>query len=535
VVRAAGRLCPPSGPGRLGNRQVYGGVILIVPHAAIPRPFRRLGAWLVAAALDRRIGVPVVLAFAAVHVVAWTLILSALKWRQDIHGDTAEAYAWGARLLFGYGKHPPLSAWVARAWFSLFPTTDWAAYALAMTVTAAAMLVVWMTALRVVERRRALVALVLLAIYPIFNFKGYKYNADLLELAIFPLIVLTFLIALERRTAVWGFALGLAAGAGLLTKYWALLPIGAVGIAALMQPDRWRFLRSPAPYVAVAACAAVFAPHLWWLMSADMVSINYVVASYSSADLAVTVRYAATYLLHHLALFVPVAIAAIVAFGPTAWWRPAPAGAIRPRLVRPLRIVLLALVVAPVIAAVVIGIRMKSDWGIPLFFLAPLIAIATSRLSVQRIAVARVAAVWAAFVVAMLLASPMLAGFRPVLPSNPNYHIARKATELWHERTTRPLAIVAGFADVPFHAAFYSPDRPTPMELGDPFSVRFVTAEDAVRTGFVGICRAEDARCLTQVGALSPVAERVEIVIPDRGSAGVPAARWTVFITLPAT
>ena len=93
---------------------------------------RRLAAWLAARASDPKAGLWLVTGFAAVHAVLWTLILVNLKAGQDVHMDVAEAYAWGQKFLLGYGKHPPLSGWVAGVWFRLFPVTDWATYALAM-------------------------------------------------------------------------------------------------------------------------------------------------------------------------------------------------------------------------------------------------------------------------------------------------------------------------------------------------------------------------------------------------------------------
>ncbi len=44
------------------------------------------------------------------------------------------------------------------------------------------LVICWLIALRVVDRRRAFFVVVMLALYPIFNFKGFKYNPDLLQL-----------------------------------------------------------------------------------------------------------------------------------------------------------------------------------------------------------------------------------------------------------------------------------------------------------------------------------------------------------------
>src|ERR1700676_4714441 len=93
---------------------------------------RRLKAWLVATASDPTASLWLVIGFAAAHAVLWTLILINLKAAQDVHMDVAEAFAWGQKFQFGYGKHPPLAGWVAGVWFRIFPVANWATYVLAM-------------------------------------------------------------------------------------------------------------------------------------------------------------------------------------------------------------------------------------------------------------------------------------------------------------------------------------------------------------------------------------------------------------------
>jgi len=212
---------------------------------------RRLAAWVAASATDRDGASAFVFAFAMIHALLWTVILINLKAAQDVHMDVAEAFAWGQKFQFGYGKHPPLAGWVAGLWFRMFPVTDWSTYLLAMTTVALGLVISWLIALRVVDYRRAFFVVVMLAIYPIFNFKGFKFNPDLLQLVTLPLLVLAYLDAFEKRSARSGFWLGLAGALALMTKYWVLTMVGAVGLAALIHPDRLKFLRSPAPWVAI--------------------------------------------------------------------------------------------------------------------------------------------------------------------------------------------------------------------------------------------------------------------------------------------
>src|SRR6195952_5450147 len=236
---------------------------------------RRLAAWIVAPASDPVTAPGLVIAFASVHAALWTLVLANLKAAQDVHMDVAEAFAWGQKFQFGYGKHPPLAGWVAGLWFKLFPVADWSTYALAMATLGCGLVICWLVALRVVDRRRAFFTVAMLALYPVFNFKGFKYNPDLLQLVTLPLLVLAYLNAFEKRDVRAGLLLGFAGALALMTKYWVLTMIGAIGLAALAHPDRLLFLRSPAPWVAITTLVVAMLPHLLWLQEVDFVPLTY--------------------------------------------------------------------------------------------------------------------------------------------------------------------------------------------------------------------------------------------------------------------
>src|SRR6202051_3009109 len=273
---------------------------------------RRGAARLVAWAGDEKLRPWLVAGFVILHVVLWTLILTRLRAAQDVHFDVAEAFAWGQKFLLGYGKHPPLAGWVAGLWFRLFPVADWAAYALAMTTLGIGLVICWLIALRVVDRHRAFFVVVMLALYPIFNFKGFKYNPDLLQLVTLPLVVLAYLNAFEKRSVRSGLWLGLAGALALMTKYWVLTMIGAIGIAALLHPDRLKFLGSPAPWVAIVTLVVAMIPHLVWLKGVDFVPLTYASDVYGLSSRAQSVQLVLGYIGHNLALLaVPAVLAAL--------------------------------------------------------------------------------------------------------------------------------------------------------------------------------------------------------------------------------
>ena len=339
--------------------------------------------------------------FAVAHAVLWTRILANLKAAQDIHMDVAEAFAWGQKFQLGYGKHPPLSGWVAGAWFRVFPVADWATYALAMASVSSGLVICWLIALRVVDRRRAFFVVVMLALYPIFNFKGFKYNPDLLQLLTLPLVVLAYLNAFEKRSVTSGLWLGLAGALALMTKYWVLTMIGAIGLAALIHP-------APAVPAFAGAVGRDSNPRgsddsaFRLAGEVDFVPLTYAGDTYALSSRLQNLQLVLGYVGHNLALLaLPIALAALALVLVPPWWTPCCSG--RPRCSR-------ATGRAGRIrastarrrsmsgssrrwsrsgrrsAALVFEIYIKTDWGISLFFLVPLALVAIPALRLPRMA-----------------------------------------------------------------------------------------------------------------------------------------------------
>src|SRR4051794_12545421 len=105
---------------------------------------RRTAAWLAARAASPETGLWLVISFALIHAVIWTLILIHRGGAEVFHVDAGEASAGGKKSPLGYGNPPPLSGWVAGLWFSVFPAADWATYALAMTTLGCGLVIAWL-------------------------------------------------------------------------------------------------------------------------------------------------------------------------------------------------------------------------------------------------------------------------------------------------------------------------------------------------------------------------------------------------------
>jgi 4-amino-4-deoxy-L-arabinose transferase-like glycosyltransferase len=521
---------------------------------------RRLAAWLVARATNRKTGLWLVIQFAVLHAVLWTFILINLKAAQDIHMDVAEAYAWGQKFQLGYGKHPPLAGWIAGLWFKIFPVTDWPTYALAMLTVSIGMVICWFIALRVVDRKRAFLVVVMLALYPIFNFKGFKYNPDLLQLVTLPLVVLAYLNAFEKRNWQSGIWLGLAGALALMTKYWVLTMIGAIGLAALIHPDRLRFLRSPAPWVAIATLAVAMIPHLVWLNDVHFVPLTYAGDVYSLSDRTQVTQLVLGYVVHNLALLaLPVALAGLaMALVPPwrtllmraplrivtrAWARGANTGV---NVSQALNVWIIQSIVAigPPLGALTFSVYMKTDWGISLFFLVPLALAAIPALRVQRASLFNIAAIWLVLTLATLAASPWIAAREMVANADntatysARSELARELTQAWHTRFGSRWAIVAGTMETIQPLVFYSADHPSPFTPNELWSSGLTSPDDVKRLGFIGVFDPKDGRLPEfekWIAETAPNAERLVMTTRrfSHGRAG-PAMSWNVYIAAPA-
>ena len=521
--------------------------------------FNRFRAWLVASAVRPEARLWLVIQLAILHAVLWTFILINLKAAQDVHMDVAEAYGWGQKFLWGYGKHPPLSGWIAGVWFKAFPATDWATYALAMTTVGVGMVICWLLSLRVVDARRAFLVVVMVALYPIFNFKGFKYNPDLLQLVTLPLLVLAYLNAFEKRSWQSGIWFGLAAALALMTKYWVLTMIGAIGLAALIHPDRLKFLLSPAPWVAIATLVVAMIPHIVWLADVHFVPLSYAGDTYSLEDAGLVHHLVAGYFLHNFALLaLPVALAALAMALVPHWFRLL--------LHAPLRIVTRAwargpnpgvnfsqalnvwiiqtiVAVGPPLGALAFSIYMKTDWGISLFFLVPLALVAIPTLRVQSATLVNIAAIWLVLSIATLAASPWIAA-REMAANAGNTatygarsDLARELTQAWHARFASRWAVVAGTMESIQPMVFYSPDHPVALVPIEAWDSGLISRDDVKTYGFIGVFDPADGRLPAfekWVSETAPNAERMVMTTRrfTHGKAG-PSMSWNIYIAPP--
>ena len=403
--------------------------------------------------------------FVVFHTIVWTLVLTVSRSPGALWDDMLETYAWAQEWELGYYKHPPFYAWVTGLWFQLLPRTDWAFYLLAATNVAIGLIGIWKLAGRFVKVEARLLSVLLLTFMPYYNFMASNFNANTILLSIWPWTAYAFVRSLEMRSIAAGAGFGALAAAGLLSKYYSILLLISCFAASLAHPQVRRYYASPAPYVAVATAAALFAPHAWWAFLNDLPPLKYALGKTGQAWLY-DFRKAITTAIASIAIN---GLAAGAFVASLRWRRPAIFSGLWKRLFARERRWILLLAFGPFLLTILLGIagyvKIAVNFLIPAFYMLPLMIMLALEPAITRDALRGVLRAAILVLASALAVSPAVAyacfylQIRSTVDVSPL--AAVEAARVWHERFGVPIRIVAGSEKYSLAQPFYGPDRPS--------------------------------------------------------------------------
>jgi 4-amino-4-deoxy-L-arabinose transferase-like glycosyltransferase len=474
----------------------------------------------------------------AAYWVLWSIYGAISKASQDIHFDMGEAVVWAHESLAGNPKHPPLSAWIVRGWFSIFPQADWAYYTLSILLAVIGLFAAWKVSARFLTGEKRVAALALLMLVPFFNFHALKYNANSVMIPLWALCTWAFIVSFETRWPLPAALAGLAAAAAMLGKYWSIILLVSLGIAALIHPGRRQYFRSPAPYVTIAVGALALAPHLVWMIQ-NSTTLAYAMESHPGT--VWTALYSgATYIAGALGYMLPAAI--------VAWLGTRPSRAALTDLAWPrnedrrLAVIVLVLpLLLPAIAAVVATENIVPLWSIGGATLLGVVLLSSPLVTLSHVMARRVVGTAIAFCVLSLLASPLVAWtvHRRGLENHAGHYrlVAQAVEQEWRKATDKPLRIFGSYDNLLYGAAFYLTTPPKTFEIVSPARTPWTSEADATRDGIAMVCPFANAGCINALNARvakAPAAKRVEVDLVRR-YLGVPgkAERFVIAIVPP--
>lgn len=426
-------------------------------------------------------------------VVAWLAYLSIAYLGSGLHPDVLETWTLGRHFAWGYPKHPPLMGWVAGAWTSLFPLTDWSLHLMAMANAALALWLVDLISRRFVAGDKRVIVLLLLMLTPAYQFHAQRFNANAVLLAVWPLATYCFLRAFETRDAAWSIAAGLTAAIAMLGKYYSVFLLASFALAAISHPQRRAYFTSPSPWISTAVGLVALSPHLHWLAATGATPFDYALA-HAGADMWTSLHDSAFFLMGLAAAMGVSAITWITIAGYRIRRLPRDFAAMNPSL-KLLYYIAIGTIALPVITSLVVGTDLPSLWALQGLFLFAVLVVCGARHRIERFYTVNATVLVAAFaVVAVTIGAPLHALYRNSYGYGEGrgfYHqAAKELTRHWHELTAAPLAVVGGDDGLALAAAFYSPDHPHYQNVLD------LPHETATQVGWAALCFRDQTNCL---------------------------------------
>ena len=445
-------------------------------------------------------------------VVVWLTFLIIAYLGGDLHSDVLETWTLGRSIELGYSKHPPLMGWVARAWTSVFPLTNWSFQLMALINSALALWAVDLITRRFATGDKRIVVLLLLMLMPVYQFHAQRFNANAVLLATWPIATYCFLRSFETLQIRWAVAAGASAALAMLGKYYSVFLIVSFFFAAISHPQRRAYFTSWAPWVSMAAGFAALVPHLHWLVVTDAPPFVYALARHTGKAFGPALIEAVLFILGvAMLLAIPALTWALIAKDRLKKFSQ-DFRALSPGLLL-LFLVSAGTVVFPAITSVLLGADMPPIWALQGLFLFVILIVCGASYPIERFYSVNLAVlVIGIAVAAVVVAAPLHAYYRNFHPLHEGRNFYQQAaaelTQRWHEQSDAELPFVGGDEGLAFGTAFYSPDHPEfeqrlvlPQSEASPLQASF-------SQGWAALCYDGDTSCIASMERTAARADR---------------------------
>jgi dolichyl-phosphate-mannose-protein mannosyltransferase len=463
------------------------------PARPARNPFERLYDALIDPARCERTMAFLLVAYA----IAWSVYGTIAKGSQDLHFDIGEMFAWSHQVALSAPTHPPLGAWLMRAWFAVMPVEDWSFYLFGITVATVGLWIAWRLAARYLPAEKRAVGILLLTFLPFYNFHALKYNASSVLTPFWAATAWWFLLSFETRRAGWAVLAGLAAAAAMLGKYWSITLLAGLGLAALTDPRRGAYCSSPAPYITLAVGTILLTPNIYWLTTHLYMPFRYAMEAHSGSASTAPLS-ALLYISNGLGYDVAPIVLSLLAARPSfaairdTLWPPDPAR----------RTVVVAFAAPFLFAALIalsLTIAIQSIWTSGAMTLLPVVLLSSPLVRIPRRVAVGLLALAVLFPLLMLVISPLVAlgaHLRGVPDYGSDYKLVAQAVErVWRAHTDKPLRIVGSttFGD---GIVFYFANQPAIFDIDVPRLTPWIGDDRIRREGMAIVCPETEPFCM---------------------------------------
>lgn len=216
------------------------------------------------------------LVMAVLMIAAMTVLRIVYASAIELRTDEAYYWTWSKEAALSFLDHPPGIAWLIRFGTAIFGDTTLGVRFGGIVAMLVTQLLLADIVRRLTHDVRAIVVAVSMpeaALY--YGLLMAKVAPDVAMIPFAVAMMWSLVRLAQSGDGRWWLAAGLFAGLSLLSKFTAIMFAPAVA-AFLLVPDwRWRWLRSPYPYLAVLVAIAMFSPVLIWNAQHDWASFRF--------------------------------------------------------------------------------------------------------------------------------------------------------------------------------------------------------------------------------------------------------------------
>ena len=210
--------------------------------------------------------------FLFAHLIIWTLVPTISNTNLPL--DTIEALAWGTNIDWGYNKHPPVSAWLAKGIFQIFGNQDWAYYFLSQLFVVIAFFVVFKFSEDFFKNKIfSLISVLLLEAIYFHNFTTPEFNVYVAQLPFRALAVYFCWRGFKYNDTLNWILFGISAAFGFLSHYLFIYLLVAMDVfflyMILKKKINFKCLISLVPFF------LLLLPHIIWLIDNNYTTITY--------------------------------------------------------------------------------------------------------------------------------------------------------------------------------------------------------------------------------------------------------------------
>ena len=304
--------------------------------------------------------------FCCIHFIVWSLIPLL---RRTLTHDTLEAILWGKLNDWGTNKHPPLSGWLADAFYTIGFGHDIGLYILNQVLILIGFIYIFKLARLFLDVPKATLAVLLLEGVGRYSRTSFEFTNNMVCLALWPMMAYYVYKSVKEEGLKNWIWLGISIGLNLLNKYMSGVLLICMGLYFLAVPQGRKQLKKPGLYIAALIALVIFLPHLVWLYQTNGFSLHYFVGDRltSENDYGNWGRliYPARFVLEILLLAVPtIAAFAFIRFKAEKEKKPVRKGD---------ALFLLSMGILPLLLYASIGFYSGNDvkitWGFPLYYM----------------------------------------------------------------------------------------------------------------------------------------------------------------------